>query len=184
MRELLRLSKIIDTVTEWLGIFTYWLVPVVLLVGVYNVVVRYVGRSIGQNLSSNFYIELQWYIFSLIFLLGAGYVLKHDGHVRVDVLYSRWGPRTKAWINLFGALFALIPFSALLIYFSWSAVKFSWEIREMSSDAGGLPRYPIKTFIIVCPILLIIQGMSEFIKNLAFLTGHLAYHEESRESVV
>lgn len=184
MQALLRVSKIIDTVMEWLGVFTYWLVPVVLLVGVYNVVVRYVGRSIGQNLSSNFYIELQWYIFSLIFLLGAGYVLKHDGHVRVDVLYSRWNLRTKAWVNLLGTLFALIPFCAFIIYFSWSAVAFSWQIREMSSDPSGLPRYPIKTFIIVCAVLLIIQGLSEFIKNLAFLTGHLAYHEELHESVV
>ncbi len=172
MRALLRLSKTIDAFTQGVGTLAYWLIPIVVLVGVWNVGGRYIGRAIGQNLSSNVLIELQWYLFSIIFLLGASFTLKHNGHVRVDVMYARWSPKTKAWVNLLGALLFLIPFGILLLYFSWSAVLFSWSIQEMSPDPGGLPRYPIKTFILISVALLIIQGISEIIKNLAIIRGY------------
>nr|WP_274703721.1 TRAP transporter small permease subunit [Chloroflexus aurantiacus] len=170
---LLRISRIIDTFTEWVGRIAYFLVPIVVAVGVWNVANRYVGRAIGRTLGSNFYIEAQWYIFSLIFLLGAAYALKHNEHVRVDVFYSNFSPQRKALVNFLGTLFFLIPFCGLLIYFGWPYVEQSWRIRENSPDPGGLPRYIIKTFLIVSPTLLIIQGISEAIKYFAAWRGVL-----------
>ena len=173
MPVLLRISRIIDTFTEWVGRIAYFLVPIVVAVGVWNVANRYVGRAIGRTLGSNFYIEAQWYIFSLIFLLGAAYALKHNEHVRVDVFYSNYSPQRRALVNFLGTLFFLIPFCGLLIYFGWPYVEQSWRIRENSPDPGGLPRYIIKTFLIVSPILLIIQGISEAIKYFAAWRGFL-----------
>ncbi|WP_299756532.1 TRAP transporter small permease subunit [uncultured Chloroflexus sp.] len=173
MQALLRLSRIIDTFTEWVGRLAYILVPIVVAVGVWNVANRYVGRAIGVTLGSNFYIEAQWYIFSMIFLLGSAYALKHNEHVRVDVFYSNYPPKRKALVNLLGTLFFLLPFCGLLLYFGWPYVEQSWRIRENSPDPGGLPRYIIKTFILVSPILLIIQGISEAIKCFAAFLGVL-----------
>ncbi|RRR73171.1 MAG: TRAP transporter small permease subunit [Candidatus Viridilinea halotolerans] len=181
MRGLLRLSKGIDAFTEFIGQLTLWLVPLVVAVGVWNVANRYVGRAIGITLGSNFYIEAQWYIFSVIFLMGAAYTLKHGEHVRVDVFYGKMSPLAKARVDLFGTLFFLIPFCSLLIYFTWPYVMQSWGfvpngmrvVWEVSPDPGGLPRAPLKTFILISPVLLIVQGISEAIKNVAVLTGHL-----------
>lgn len=184
MQGLIAISRGIDKFMEVFGKIVMILVPIVVLVGVWNVATRYIGRAIGQILGSNFYIELQWYIFSLIFLLAAAYNLKHNEHVRVDVLYGKWGPRQKAWVNLLGALLILIPFCALLIYFSWPSIINSWRIGELSPDPGGLPRYPIKTMIIVSAALLILQAISEAIKNLAFLRGALDISEEAKETAL
>lgn len=174
LQALLRLSHGIDALTEWVGKLAYWLVLPMVLVGVWNVVGRYVGYYIaGRNLTSNGLIELQWYIFSMVFLLGAAYTLKHNGHVRVDVLYSTFSWKRKALVNVLGTLFFLIPFCIIVMYFSWPWVLSSWKIFETSNDPGGLPRYPIKAMILVGFGLLLIQGISEFIKNLALLTGQL-----------
>lgn len=181
METLLRLARIIDTWIERLGRLILWFVLLMVLVGVWNVIGRYLGYAIGQNLSSNALIETQWYIFDLIFLLGAAYTLKHNEHVRVDVFYSTWRRKRKALIDFLGALFFLIPFSALAIYFSWGAVRNSWVILEQSPDPGGLPRYPIKTAILVSFALLILQGISEAIKNWAIFTGTLASPEEEHD---
>lgn len=173
MKGLLSLSKGIDTFTEYVGRFVYWLVPLVVGVGVWNVANRYVGRAIGMSLGSNVFIEAQWYIFAIIFFMGGAYALKHGEHVRVDVLYGGWDLRRKAMADVFGTLFFLMPFCILLFYFSWPTVMSAWKIREMSPDPGGLPRYPLKTFLLISPALLFIQGISELIKYVAFLTGHL-----------
>lgn len=182
MQKLLRLSSIIDAFNERIGRFTYWLVPLMVLLGTWNVVGRYIGRAVGQNLSSNAFIESQWYIFDLIFLLGAAYTLKHDEHVRVDIFYSNWPPRRKAIADLIGTLFFLIPFSLMIIVFSWDTILASWDIRETSPDPGGLPRYPIKFMIIVGCALLILQGISEAIKKVAFLKGVVALQEEQHDT--
>lgn len=189
MQGLLRLSKGIDAFTEVVGRFTYWLVPVVLAVGVWNVFNRYIGRAIGQSLGSNLFIEAQWYIFAVIFFMGTAYALKHGEHVRVDVLYGAWTPKRKALVDLLGTLLFLIPFCVLFIYFSYPAVRQSWGFLpngkqipwEVSPDPGGLPRAPLKTFLLISPALLIIQAISEAIKNLAIVTGHIeptTLHEE------
>lgn len=171
MQGLLRLSKLIDTFTEFVGRFTYWLVPLVLAVGVWNVANRYVGRAIGRTLGSNVFIELQWYLFSVIFFLGAAYALKHGEHVRVDLFYANFNPRQKAIADLIGTLLFLMPFCILLIYFAWPVVETSVRVRENSPDPGGLPRWPLKMFLILSPALLLIQGISEAIKYVAVLTN-------------
>ncbi len=148
-------------------------------VGTWNVIGRYLGNLVGQNLSSNALIETQWYLFDVVFLLGAAYTLQKGGHVRVDVLYDGWSRRRKALADFIGTVLFLIPFSALVIYFSWGAVIKSWQILEMSPDPNGLPRYPIKAMILVSFGLLILQGISEAIKNWAIFSGYLADGEAS-----
>ncbi|NEP32855.1 TRAP transporter small permease subunit [Moorena sp. SIO3B2] len=178
MQQLLRISRVIDSFNERIGRLTYWILPLMIMIGVWNVVGRYLGRFIGENLSSNGFIETQWYLFDLVFLLGAAYTLKHNGHVRVDVFYKSLTPKAQAIANLIGTLLFLIPFCIMVIYFSWGAIVNSWTIQEMSPDPGGLPRYPIKSMIIVSFGLLILQGISEAIKNWAIFAGYLAPQEE------
>lgn len=182
LQQLLRLSRIIDGLNEMIGRLIYWLVILMVIVGFWNVIGRYLGRTVGQNLTSNALIETQWYIFDLVFLLGGAYALKHNEHVRVDLFYTRWSPKRKALANLIGTILFLIPFTIILVVVSWGAVFNSWAILETSPDPGGLPRYPIKSMILVSCILLILQGISEIIKNLAIFTGQLASQEESLES--
>ena len=167
MQRLLRLAHGIDRFSEWTGRAVYWLVLVTVLIGAYNALVRY----LTPEWSSNTYLELQWYLFSIVFLLGAAYTLKHDAHVRVDVLYGRLSRRGQAWVNVLGTLLFLLPFCALMLWTSWPAVMNSWAVREMSPDPGGLPRYPIKAVLLVAFVLLALQGFSLLIKEIAVLRG-------------
>jgi len=164
---LLPLSGIIDLINEWIGRLTYWLVLLMVAIGAWNVAGRYIGRAAGENLTSNTLLEAQWYLFDIVFLLGAAYTLKHDEHVRVDLFYKGWSRRRKAIANLLGTLLFLLPFCALMIYFSWGFVLNSWKIWEISPDPGGLPRAPIKAAIVVSFVLLGLQGIAQAIKNLA-----------------
>lgn len=173
MRQLLSLSRGIDTLNEWIGRIVYWLTLLMVLVGVYNASVRYLGSYLGQNLSSNAYLEFQWYLFGAVFMLGAAYTLRHDVHVRVDIVYSNLSTRGRAWVDLFGALLFLLPFCVMVLWLSLSWVEFSWKIHEMSSDPGGLARYPIKTVVPVAFVFLILQGISQVIKASAVLRGEL-----------
>lgn len=173
MNRLLKIAQRIDAATERLGRLVYWLVLVMIGVGCWNVAGRYFGQAIGRNLSSNLLIESQWYLFDIVFLLGAAYTLKHNGHVRVDVLQSQWSEKRKALADLLGTCLFLIPFCVMVLLFSWDIILKSWQTWEMSPDPGGLPRYPIKTLILVSFVSLIIQGISEAIKNFAILTGCL-----------
>lgn len=175
----LRIATRIDRTNEWIGRIVYWLTLVMVLIGAYNALVRYLDRYTGLGLSSNTYIELQWYLYSLVFLLGAAYTLKHNAHVRVDVLFVRLSPRGRAWINLLGTILFLIPFCALVLWTSWPAVRNSWIVGEMSPDPGGLPRYPIKAVIPLAFLLLMIQGVSLAIKQVAVLRGDLQVDEFS-----
>lgn len=177
----LQIARWLDAFSEGLGRIAAWLVLLMVGVGVWNVIGRYVGRAIGQNLTSNALIEIQWYLFALVFFLGAAYTLKQNEHVRVDVFYKNFSRRQKAWINLLGTILFLLPFAVLVIYFSWETVLNSWQILEQSPDPGGLPRYPIKSLIIVSFVLLIAQGISEAFKNLAILLENPA--EDSRHGV-
>lgn len=171
MQRWYRLAAGIDRLSDRLGRGVSWLVLVMVLVAAGNAVARYVGRFIGVNLSSNAYLELQWYLFSLVFLLAASYALRHGVHVRVDVLYGRLGDKGRAWIDLMGGLFLLLPFCALALWVTWPSVYNSWKVLEGSPDPGGLPRYPIKTVLLVAFALLALQGISEVIKSLAVLRG-------------
>lgn len=169
MDKLLRFSAGVDRANECIGRTIYWLTLAMVLIGSYNAIVRYLGRYLGINLSSNAYLELQWYLFSIVFLLGAGYTLKHNGHVRVDVVYERLRPRARAWVDLAGGVLFLLPFCVLMLWASWAPVRNSWAILEQSSDPGGLPRYPVKTLIPIAFTLLFLQGLSEIIKQWANL---------------
>lgn len=177
MTVLLKVSKAIDRFTGGIGRLVGWMTLAMLLIGAYNALARYADARqwtrqwLDAQLSSNAFIELQWYLFSLVFLLGSAYGLRQGAHVRVDVLYGRCSPRAKAWINVAGAVLFLLPFSVLVLWMSWPAVASSWEVREVSPDPGGLPRYPIKAVIPLAFLLLIVQALSELIKQVAFLAG-------------
>lgn len=169
MNILLGAARAIDGLSTLVGRTMWWLTVAMVLIGAYNVITRYLGQHLGVQLSANVYLELQTYAFDLIFLLGAAYLLRADGHVRVDIIYSRLGPRTRAWIDIFGTLVFLVPFCIFGLYFCIGYVERSWAVMEQSPNPGGLPRYPIKTVMLVAFAMLILQGISEIIKNVAYL---------------
>ena len=179
---LLRFSQLIDRLNQRIGYLMALLVPLMILLGVWNVLGRYIGQFVGQNLSSNALIEGQWYVFDLIFLLGAAYTLRHDNHVRVDVFYSNWPPKRKALVNFLGTLLFLLPFCLMVIWASWGNVLHAWLDWEVSPDPGGLPRYPIKSLVIVCFVLLILQGIADAIRNWAILTDSSDLQEPHHDS--
>lgn len=167
---------------ERVGKLISWLVVIMVLLGAYNAITRKLSQTIGVDLSSNAYIEAQWFMFSLVFLWGAGYTLKHQGHVRVDILYSRVSERAKSWINVIGTCLFLFPLCALILWVSYSYAADSWAVMEASADPGGLPRYLIKSAIPIAFLLLIVQGVSELIKEIAFLKGLIPFpHTEENE---
>lgn len=166
---LLRVARAIDRLTGGIGRAVSWLVLVMVLIGAFNAVARYSGRFLGVNLSSNAYLEMQWYLFSIIFLLGGAYALRDDAHVRVDVMYARVSARTQSIINIAGTLIFLVPFSIFLVWVSAPVIRSSWIIREGSPDPGGLPRYPLKAMILICFALLLMQAASQLIKDFHLL---------------
>jgi TRAP-type mannitol/chloroaromatic compound transport system permease small subunit len=175
----LAISRGIDASTAVLGKATWWASLAMVLVGVENVVARYgyqwirraFGDQVAAALSNNTYLEAQTALYNVVFLIGAAYVLQVDGHVRVDIVFSRLRARTKAWIDVVFTVVFLLPFCWMGIYFGNSYVARSWSQLEMSPNPGGLPRYPIKTLIIVAFALLIVQAISQLIKHVAFLRG-------------
>lgn len=179
MTFLLSITRGIDAVTTAIGRVMWWLTLFMVVVGFINVVGRYgfdlfaawFGTGFAESVSGNVYLELQTYAYDLVFLLGAAYVLRTDAHVRVDIVFSNLTARARAVIDIVGTLLFLIPFSILGIYFSQSYVARSWRQLEVSPNPGGLPRYPIKTVIVIAFALLIVQGISELIKHVAFLRG-------------
>lgn len=179
MNRLLKLADLIDGLNRAIGRLMYLLVLIMVLVGVYNATVRYFGSYIGANLSSNAYLELQWYLFGTVFMLGAAYTLQKNAHVRVDVMFSRLSPKARAWIDLIGTLVFLMPFCALVFWISLPWVESSWRIHEMSSNPEGLARYPIKTVVPLAFILLLLQGASQVIKALAVIRGRRSEVYES-----
>jgi len=167
-----------DRLNSRIGVAVSWLTLAMVAVGAYNAVVRYLGRFTGWNLSSNAYLELQWYMFSLVFLLGAAYALLTGAHVRVDVIFSRLPERWRRRIDLWGSLLFLIPFAVFGLVVSWPAVRNSWAVLEVSSDPGGLPRYPIKSVLLVAFALLALQGLAEAVRNWQRLRALKAGAEE------
>jgi TRAP-type mannitol/chloroaromatic compound transport system permease small subunit len=165
---LLRLSRGIDALNERVGHLVYWLILAAVLVSAGNASVRY-----AFDISSNAWLELQWYLFSAVFLLAAGYTLLHNEHVRIDVIIGRFSPRTRAWVDLLGGLFFLLPMAVVITVLSWPVFVESWTRNEVSSDAGGLLRWPVKLLIPIGFLLLVLQGISEITKRLAFLLGRI-----------
>lgn len=166
MKFFLRLSRLIDTLNTTVGRAVTWLTLIVVLVSATNAVVRKVF-----HMSSNAWLEMQWYLFGAIFLLAAGYTFLKNEHVRVDVVSQRFSPRTQVKIEIFGVLFFLLP-ACLLVF--WLSLPFFYEsliLQEHSSNTGGLMRWPAKLLIPVGFGLLILAGISHLIKCIAFLAG-------------
>ncbi|MEX0732714.1 MAG: TRAP transporter small permease subunit [Aquisalimonadaceae bacterium] len=171
MKFLLAISAAIDWFSTRIGHLMGWVAVALVALGVINVIGRYLGARLGIQLGSNMLLEAQTYAYNLMFLLGAAYVLLRDGHIRVDILYSRFSARTRAWVDITGALLFLTPFCVLAIWYSIGYVERSWSTMEVSPNPGGLARYPIKTVIIVAFVMLLLQGLSETIKRVAWLRG-------------
>jgi TRAP-type mannitol/chloroaromatic compound transport system permease small subunit len=164
LQLLLAFSRLIDRLNERVGQTTYWMVLAAVLVSSGNAVVRYVF-----DYSSNAWLELQWYLYTSFFLLGAGYTLLRNEHVRIDIFYGRLSPRTRAWIDLLGGLFFLLPIAILVMTLAWPVFTESFALHETSPSANGLLRWPVKLMIPVGFCLLAVQGVSEIIKRAAFL---------------
>lgn len=173
MQPLLALSRAIDWLNERVGRLLLWVVLVLTLISAGNALMRY-----GFNYSSNAYLEIQWYLYSLVFLGAAGYTLKHNAHVRIDLLAGRLSRRAQAWIDVFGFVFMMLPPCVLIGWYGWQFFMDSWQAHEISGDAGGLVRWPVKLIVPVAFGLLILQGVSELIKRIAFLRGVLAEDAE------
>jgi TRAP-type mannitol/chloroaromatic compound transport system permease small subunit len=166
MKTLLTLSRAIDALNERIGRVMLWLVLVMVLVSSGNAVSRYL-----LNMSSNAWLELQWYLFAAVFLLCAGYALLHNEHIRIDVVSSHLSRRTQMWIDVFGTIFFLFPVAGTIMWLSWPIFVNAWVSGEISSNAGGLIRWPARLMIPVGFFLLTLQGVSELIKRVAFLRG-------------
>lgn len=166
MRFLLGLSRLIDKLNERVGRGVRWLVLATVAVSAGNAIMRY-----AFNMGSNAWLEIQWYLFSAVFLLCAGYTLLHNEHVRIDVVSGRLSRRGRAWIDIFGALFFLLPMAIIVVWLSWPVFAESFFRQEISADAGGLIRWPVKLLIPAGFLLLALQGVSDLIKRIAFLAG-------------
>ena len=166
MRELLFISQKIDAFNAWLGRWLSWLVVAVVLVSSINAVMRKVF-----DLSSNAYLELQWVLFSVIFLLCSPWTLLNGEHIRIDIINHLLPLKVRGWIDLIGHLFFLLPFTLLLLYLSVPFFLSSFRINEQSSNSGGLPQWPAKSLIMIAMALLLAQGISELIKRIAMMRG-------------
>lgn len=173
MKLCLNISRAIDALNERVGRATHWLILAAILFSAGNAVARY-----GFNLSSNAFLDIQWYLYSIVFLGAAGYTLKHNQHVRIDLVSGVLSPRTRAWIDIFGGVFMLLPVCLIIFWYGWTAFLEAYRIQESSLDAGGLPRWPIKIVVPIAFLLLILQGVSETIKRIGFLRGLLATDAE------
>ena len=166
MNSLLKLSNLVDALNERIGRATIWCILIAVLISAGNAVVRK-----AFNTSSNAFLEIQWYLFSAVFLICAGYTLLHNEHVRIDVISGRLSGRARAWIDVFGFVAFLLPMAAMMIWLALPWAMRSIESQEMSSNAGGLILWPVKLLMPIGFALLSLQGISELIKRIAFLRG-------------
>ncbi len=180
MPLLLSLSRLIDGISSLVGKLAMWLVLAATLISAGNAIVRKLF-----NIGSNSFLEIQWYLFAAVFMLGGGYAFLRNVHVRIDFVSSKFSPATRNWIDVGGILIFLLPLCYLMASLSWPVVVNAYESGEMSSNAGGLIRWPVYALIPAGFALLALQGLSELIKRLAFLTGHgpdvLSVHGPSDE---
>jgi len=166
VNALLKLSRQIDALTERVGKAALWLVLVVVLISSFNAIMRY-----AINYSSNAFLEIQWYLFGLIFLSSAGYTLMRNEHVRIDLISGRFSKRGQAWIDIFGTIFFLMPMAIAIMVLSWPVFMQAIQSSEMSNSAGGLIVWPARLMIPAGFLLLILQAISELIKRVGFLRG-------------
>ena len=168
MAGLLALSRLIDALNEFIGKWVGWLILAAILVSAVNAIIRK-----AFNMSSNAWLELQWYLFGAAFLLAAAYTLKQNEHIRIDIVYGAFSRRVQHWIDLLGHLFFLMPFVLLMVYYFVPYVSLSFRTGEMSTNAGGLILWPAKLMLLIGFSLLAIQGVSEIIKKIAVMRGDM-----------
>jgi TRAP-type mannitol/chloroaromatic compound transport system permease small subunit len=166
MSFLLSLSKYIDAINEKIGLAVSWALLLAVLICSGNAIIRY-----AFNMSSNAWLEIQWYLFGAIFLLASSYTLRRNEHVRIDVIVGKLSKRTQVWIDLFGFLLFLLPATLLILYFAVPFAMESIRNQEVSSNAGGLIVWPAKALIPIGFLMLTMQGISELIKRAGFLMG-------------
>jgi len=169
LNALLSLSRLIDALSNRVGRAIYWLILVAVLVSAGNAIVRYTF-----NTSSNAWLEIQWYLFSAVFLLGAGYALLHNQHVRIDVISGMLSKKAQTWIDILGTIFFLMPMAIAIMWMSWPVFVEAYTRNEVSTNAGGLVIWPARLMVPVGFLLLVLQGFSELIKRIAFLRGMIA----------
>ena len=170
MGFLLRISSVIDWVNDRLGWIANWFVLLACLISAANAMSRY-----AFDISSNAWLEIQWYLFAAIVMMGASYTLKVNEHVRVDILYTLMSERGKEWLDLLGTAIFLVPSMLVISYYSWPFFMQSWNVQEVSGNAGGLIRWPVKLMIPLGFTLVAIQGISEIIKRAAALRGYVRF---------
>jgi TRAP-type mannitol/chloroaromatic compound transport system permease small subunit len=167
MSALLTLSRAIDEVNRRIFRAVMWLILIVTLISAGNAIIRY-----ALNMSSNAWLELQWYLFSAIFLFAAPHTLQQNEMVRIDVVAGRLSKRAQAWIDVLGTILFLLPVSLLILYLSWPVFMQALQRGEVSTNAGGLIIWPARLLVPIGFMLLSLQGISQLIKYAAFLTGH------------
>ncbi|HYC36356.1 MAG TPA: TRAP transporter small permease subunit [Usitatibacter sp.] len=170
MGFLIRISQLIDATNDRLGRIANWLVLAACLISAANAMSRY-----AFDLSSNAWLEIQWYLFAAMVMLGASYTLKVNEHVRVDIVYTHLSERGKEWLDLIGTAVFLVPSMLVIAYYSWPFFMQSWNVQEVSGNAGGLIRWPVKLLVPVGFLLVALQGISEIIKRAASLRGDVRY---------
>lgn len=166
MNALLAFSRTVDRINDAIGRATIWLILIVVFISAGNAVSRY-----ALDWSSNALLEIQWYLFSAIFLLCAGYVLNKNEHIRIDVITGRFSARTQNWIDVFGIVVFLLPMVVLTMTLSWPVFMNAWHTGETSANPGGLIRWPVRLLLPIGFFLLLLQGLSELVKRIAFLAG-------------
>ncbi len=166
MSLLLRLSSVIDAITDFIGRNIIWLLLGAVVISAGNAISRY-----GFSLSSNAMLEVQWYLYSAVFILGAGFTLKNNQHVRIDLISNRMSAKGRNWVDIIGIVVFLIPVAVMIAWMSWHGFMESYLEMEQSSNAGGLIRWPVRLLIPVGFALLALQAFSELIKRVAFLLG-------------
>jgi len=176
VKILLTLSRLIDALNEVVGRLTYWLVLVAVLVSAGNATIRYTF-----NMSSNAWLEIQWYLFSAVFLFCAGYTLLHNQHIRIDVVTGRLSRRAQAWIDILGTLLFLMPMALTILWLSWPVFVDAYQRHEVSTNAGGLIIWPARLMVPIGFLLLVLQGISELIKRIALLRGMIPDPTEKHE---
>ena len=168
MGGLLGLSRVIDKLNEFIGRSVAWLILLAVLISAGNAIVRKLFDT-----SSNAWLEMQWWLFGMVFLLCAPWTLMSNEHIRIDIVNNLLPKRVQQWIDLIGHLLFLLPFCALMVYHSGPFFMRSYQVNEQSLSAGGLPQWPAKGLVIVGFFLLLLQGISEVIKQIAIMTGRL-----------
>jgi len=176
MKPLLFCSRFIDAMNERIGRAIYWLILVAVLVSAGNAVVRY-----AFNRSSNAWLEIQWYLFSAVFLFCAGYTLLHNQHVRIDVITGHLSRRAQAWVDVIGSVLFLLPMAITIMWLSWPVFIDAYRSNEISTNAGGLTVWPARLMVPIGFFLLVMQGVSELIKRIAFLRGLIPDPTEKHE---